>query len=229
MTGKVSHPEKPYSDVRVHAVVNDARSFLRTTDQTFDLVVYGLLDSHTLLSQGSSVRLDSFVYTVEGLREARARLNPDGVLSLSFCVLSDALGRKIYLMLQQAFDGRPPVCVKAGYDGSIIFLESNDANWALPPKLVQDAGFYGQDGFLCRSSLHADVSTDDWPFFYMPRRIYPVSYLIMVFRSPGSFPPRRCELFPGKAESQPPVVFLSWRRFHVDRNQGNYRNGPDLR
>ena len=102
-TGKVSHPEKPYSDPRVHAEINDARSFLRTTNQSFDLIVYGLLDSHTLLSQGSSVRLDSFVYTVEGLREGRARLKSDGVISLSFAVLSDALGRKIYLMLQAGF------------------------------------------------------------------------------------------------------------------------------
>jgi spermidine synthase len=182
LTGQLSHPEKPYSDARVHTVINDARSFLRTTEQTFDLIVYGLLDSHTLLSQGSSVRLDSFVYTVEGLREARARLKSDGVLSLSFSVLSDALGRKIYLMLQQAFDGRPPVCVEAGYDGSIIFLESNDGKWALPPKLVEDAGFTDKTVFYADSSLHADVSTDDWPFFYMPQRIYPVSYLIMVFQ-----------------------------------------------
>jgi hypothetical protein len=181
LTGKLSHPEKPYSDARVHAVVNDARSFFRTTNQRFDLVVYGMLDSHTLLSQGSSVRLDSFVYTVEGLREARARLKSDGALSLSFSVLSDALGHKIYLMLRQAFDGRPPICVKAGYDGSIIFLESNDDKWVLPPKLVEDAGFTDQSVFFADPSLHADVSTDDWPFFYMPRRIYPVSYLIMVF------------------------------------------------
>jgi len=182
LTGRLSHPEMPYSDARVHAVVNDARSFLRTTEQTFDLVVYGMLDSHTLLSQGSSVRLDSFVYTVEGLREARARLKPDGVLSLSFTVLSDALGRKIYLMLQQAFDGRPPICVEANTDASIIFLESNDEKWALPPKLVEDAGLTDRTAFYADPSLHADVSTDDWPFFYMPQRIYPVSYLIMVFQ-----------------------------------------------
>jgi spermidine synthase len=182
LTGRVSHPEKPYSDARVHAVVNDARSFLRTTDQTFDLVVYGMLDSHTLLSQGSSVRLDSFVYTVEGLREARARLKPDGVLSLSFSVLSDALGRKIYLMLQQAFDGRPPICVEANTSTSIVFLESNDEKWALPPQLVEDAGLTDRTAFYADPSLHADVSTDDWPFFYMPQRIYPVSYMIMVFQ-----------------------------------------------
>ncbi len=181
LTGKLSHPEKPYSDVRVHAVVNDARSFFRTTDQKFDLVVYGLLDSHTLLSQGSSVRLDSFVYTVEGLREARSRLKSDGALSLSFAVLSDALGRKIYLMLQQAFDGRPPVCVAAGYDGSIIFLESKDEKWVLTPKLRDDAGFADKTVAYADPSLQADVSTDDWPFFYMPRRIYPWSYLIMIF------------------------------------------------
>ena len=182
LTGAVSHPEKPYDDPRVHSVINDARSFLRTTDQTFDLVVYGFLDSHTLLSQGSSVRLDSFVYTVEGLREARSRLTPDGVLSLSFAVLSPELGHKIYLMLQQAFGGRPPICVKrAEVDGLIIFLESNDPNWAPPPKLVEDAGLVDTTAFYADPSLRADVSTDDWPFFYMPRRIYPVSYLIMVF------------------------------------------------
>jgi SAM-dependent methyltransferase len=181
LTGRVSHPEKPYSDARVHAVINDARSFLRTTEQTFDLVVYGMLDSHTLLSQGSSVRLDSFVYTVEGLREARARLKPDGVLSLSFSVLSDALGRKIYLMLQQAFDGRPPICVEANTGTSIVFLESNDEKWVLPPRLVEDAGLTDRTAFYADPSLYADVSTDDWPFFYMPQRIYPVSYMIMVF------------------------------------------------
>src|SRR4029077_19865500 len=31
-------------------------------------------------------------------------------------------------------------------------------------------------------AIHADVSTDDWPFFYMPRRVYPTSYLLMVFQ-----------------------------------------------
>src|SRR5262249_44823156 len=30
-------------------------------------------------------------------------------------------------------------------------------------------------------SIQASVSTDDWPFFYMPQRIYPTSYLIMIF------------------------------------------------
>ena len=34
--------------------------------------------------------------------------------------------------------------------------------------------------FFSNPKLKADVSTDDWPFFYMPERIYPVSYLVMM-------------------------------------------------
>ena len=106
--GRAYHPERPYQHPKVHAVVNDARTYLRNTSKSFDMIVYGLLDSHTLLSHGSSVRLDSFVYTVEAFREARLRLKESGVLCLSFTVLSRELGRKLYLMLQEAFNGVPP-------------------------------------------------------------------------------------------------------------------------
>jgi spermidine synthase len=180
MAGKANHPEKPYDDPRTSPIVNDARSFLRTTNKKYDLVVYGLLDSHTLLSHASSVRLDSFVYTLEGLREARARLKEDGVISLSFSVLSDALGRKIYKMLQEAFDGGPPICIEALYDGSVIYLESNNGTLSVPAQLLAETGFIDKTAFYANPSIVADVSTDDWPFFYMPRRIYPISYVLML-------------------------------------------------
>ena len=180
MEGKAHHPEKPYDDPRVTTVINDARSFLRTTNRTYDMIVYGLLDSHTLLSHASSVRLDSFVYTVEGLREARARLKHDGVLSLSFSLMDEALGRKLYKMMEQAFDGSPPVCIQADYDGATTFLQSKDGSLALDPKVLADTGFKDAALHFSNSRLRADVSTDDWPFFYMPTRVYPISYLVMV-------------------------------------------------
>jgi hypothetical protein len=95
-------------------------------------------------------------------------------------LFSAALGRKIYLMLQQAFDGRPPICVQAL--GSVVFLESNDSNWTLPPKLIEDVGFADKTAFYADPSLQAEVSLDDWPFFYMPKRVYSVSYLVMMFQ-----------------------------------------------
>lgn len=175
-----NHPEKPHNSPRVRPIVNDARSFLRNTDKTYDLVVYGVLDSRTLLSHASSVRLDSFVYTVEGLREARARLKEDGVVSLSFAVLYDELGRKIYKMMQEAFDGHPPVCVKVADSPKIIFMQSKHGDLTLPSRLVEETGFQDRSSYFANPEIRADVSTDDWPFFYIPKRIYPVSYLPML-------------------------------------------------
>ncbi len=180
MLGRDGHPEHPYSNEKVHAVVNDARSFLRTTDRKYDLIVFGLLDSHTLLSQASSVRLDSFVYTLQAMREARARLKPHGMISLAFSVLNDPLGRKIYLMLQEAFDGYPPLCIQVGYDAGVVFLETADHQLDLPPGLIAQRGFFDRSATYANPAIRADVSTDDWPFFYMPARVYPFSYLVMV-------------------------------------------------
>jgi spermidine synthase len=178
--GRAYHPERPYQDSRVHLVVNDARSYLRTTSQSYDAIVYGLLDSHTLLSHASNVRLDSFVYTVEAFREARSRLRPGGVLSLSFTVLSRPMGRKIYLMLQNAFDSVPPVCISASYDGAVIFLVREGAPLSAADVLLPAGGFVDATPVYGDPAVHADLSTDEWPFFYMPVRAYPISYLAVI-------------------------------------------------
>jgi len=178
--GRMYHPEKPYDDSRVNRVVNDARTFLRTTDKSYDRIVYGLLDSHTLLSHASSVRLDSYVYTIQAFREARLHLTEKGVLSLSFCVLSDEMGRKLYLMMKEAFDGHAPICIRAGYDGSIIYLQARDGRLVVDPAFLKETGFEDVTDYYANPNIRADVSTDDWPFFYMPRRIYPVSYVGMM-------------------------------------------------
>ena len=53
--GRQLHFQKPYSDPRVHLHVDDARAFLRKTQQHYDVIVFGTLDSQTLLS-GMSLR-----------------------------------------------------------------------------------------------------------------------------------------------------------------------------
>ena len=178
--GRDHHPEKPYFDPRVQILIDDARSFLRSTPERYDLIVYGLLDSHTLLSHASPVRIDSYVYTVEGLREARARLTDQGYLSLSFAIMSPSIATKIYRMIREAFDGKPPICVLSGYDGSVIFLQSKHGDLVLPPDLLERSRFREVTAQLAASQLPVDMSTDDWPFFYMPARVYPVSYLLVI-------------------------------------------------
>jgi hypothetical protein len=68
----------------VHAVVNDARTFLRTTNQTYDMVIYGLLDS-PLLSQASvSDWIRSSTVEAGEAREPGS----DGILSISFSLIN---------------------------------------------------------------------------------------------------------------------------------------------
>jgi SAM-dependent methyltransferase len=178
--GKANHPEHPYDRPQVRPIVNDARTFLRTRDWQYDMVVYGLLDSHTLLSHASSVRLDSFVYTVEGFRDARSRLKENGVLALSFSLITKDMGRKIHKMLEAAFDGQAPKCVEGRYDNSVTFFQARTGAVQLPPEVVQQLGFRECSVKFADPAIQADLSTDDWPFFYMPRRTYPVSYLAMI-------------------------------------------------
>jgi len=173
--GRKFHPEHPYSDPRVHAITDDARSFLRNTDRRYDLVLFGLLDSHTMLGSNSQVRLDSFMYTVEAFRDARVHLKPDGMVVLSFAVLTPQLGRKLYRMLDEAFDGQPPLVFLTRYDFGTVFVSGATSGIPNPGELASlRIRLYGE------ISPDVDVSTDDWPFFYMPLRRYPLSSVALV-------------------------------------------------
>jgi spermidine synthase len=178
--GRAIHPEGPYASPRVAAIIDDARSHLRSTENSYDLIVYGLLDSHTLLSGASNVRLDSYVYTVEGFREARERLEPGGLLSLTFSIVGDGIGRKLYLMLSEAFEGVPPRAIRSNYDGGVTFLigeewsESAGAGLDFPDDMQDVTERYADP------AIRAEMSTDDWPFFYMPERTYPRSYVVVI-------------------------------------------------
>jgi hypothetical protein len=59
---------------------------MRRARGPYDLVLFGLLDSHTELSDYSNMRIDNFVYTKESFEEAKALLAPDGVLFIKFQV-----------------------------------------------------------------------------------------------------------------------------------------------
>ena len=70
------HPDHPYDDPRVTVINDDARHFLRTTTKKYDLVVFALIDSLTMQSSFSGVRLESYMFTEESFRAVRDRLTP---------------------------------------------------------------------------------------------------------------------------------------------------------
>ncbi len=178
------HPEKPYLDTRVNLVINDARNFIKETEKKYDMIVYSLLDSHANLSSKGGVRLDSYVYTVESFFEASKKLKDNGIIFLSFAISTEEMGNKIYKMLKMNFDYEPTILKRSSMSDSVDFKEgiysfavSNKGHLLdlsqtdfIETSMFKNKKFYDQ----------VDVSTDDWPFFYMSYRIYPTSYAVLI-------------------------------------------------
>ena len=181
--GQKYHPERPYDDKRVNLSVNDARNFFRTADQKYDLIVYGVLDSHTALSHASNLRVDSYVYTREGIAEAFKLLKPDGVLSISFTLVNDALGFKLSKILRELPGAGKPLAVRVLYDNSktTAFIVRKGGAVTMPNASAFAAiGFTDVSDFFSQPYPESAVPTDDWPFFYMVERAYPFTYMIAL-------------------------------------------------
>src|SRR3954451_1112602 len=80
--GAKYHPMDPYADPRVTRITNDGRAYLQQTDKTYDLIIFALPDSLTLVSGQSAVRLGSLLFTKEAMYAARGNLNPGGAFSM---------------------------------------------------------------------------------------------------------------------------------------------------
>ena len=62
--------------------VNDGRAFLERTDKKYDLILFALPDSLTLVSGASALRLESYLFTEEAMQSAREHLAPGGAFSM---------------------------------------------------------------------------------------------------------------------------------------------------
>ena len=77
----------PNGRIRIRARVAGGQrcpGVFRETDEQFDVVDFGLLDSHAVFSAMSSLRLDNYVYTVESMRSAWRHVKTPGLMSISF-------------------------------------------------------------------------------------------------------------------------------------------------
>src|SRR5574339_564048 len=110
------HPDHPYSDPRVTRINDDARHYLRTTDKKYDLVVFALIDSLTMQSSFSGVRLESYMFTEESFRAVRDRLAPDGVLVIYNYFREPWLVDRLANMAARAFGSEPAVFVHSARD-----------------------------------------------------------------------------------------------------------------
>ncbi|HLX36073.1 MAG TPA: hypothetical protein VKR30_12630 [Candidatus Limnocylindrales bacterium] len=173
--GRAYHPDHPYQDPRVTAYVNDGRAFLRGTDTKYDLVIFALPDSLTLVSSTANIRLESFLFTQEAFASVRDHLAPDGIFVLYNYYRQDWLVSKLGSMLQTTF-GTPPIA--RTYQSTMAILADGPAvaalNGAAPP---------GDSVDPIPSPGPGDppkAATDDWPFLYLRTPFIADYYLVAL-------------------------------------------------
>src|SRR5919108_4371104 len=114
--GRQWHPEMPYADPRVHTFVTDGRAFLEQSHDRYDLIVFALPDSLTLLSGQSAVRLESYLFTRQAFEAAKDHLTADGSFTIYNFYRERWLADRLAGTLDEVFGHRP--CLDFGRGGS---------------------------------------------------------------------------------------------------------------
>jgi hypothetical protein len=163
-----------YENPKVHVHVEDARAFLRRSSGGYDMVVFGFLDSQTLFSSMTNIRLDGYIYTVQSMQSAFRLLNENGVLSLSFMAGHEWLARKLVRMVALATNQMPVVYES---QGQVVICAFRGRHAEPSPQY----GRFVRTVFPAGDDLSDAVApTDDWPFLYLSRKTIPADYLIVI-------------------------------------------------
>ena len=184
--GRELHPDRPYLDPRVTVVNDDARHFLRTTGRTYDLVVFALIDSLTMQSSFSGVRLESYMFTEESFRAVRDRLAPGGLLVIYNYFREPWLVDRLANTAAVAFGAEPRVHVHEAraYLG-VLMAGPRLAQLTAEPVVPDRVTAFGQSHAPSPARVHrrdASVApaTDDWPFLYLKDRHLPRHYVVAL-------------------------------------------------
>src|SRR5436305_4359686 len=189
------NPDHPYSDPRVHTVVNDGRSFLENTTNKYDLIIFALPDSLTLTSSNTSLRLESFLLTQDSFKQARTHLTANGLVVLYNYYREQWLVEKLADMAGNAFHQEPLVTTYGGWGRAAVIMVGPRLTTLPPDKFGpyheqaptnnQKLGIVGEGYYPLTARQPA---TDDWPFLYLQERSFPIHYifgLAMVFLFAG--------------------------------------------
>jgi len=175
------HPLKPYRDSRVLIHNDDARAFLRRNKDFFDLVVMNALDSHKQVPGLSTLRLESFVYTVEAFRDVQKHLTKDSFFIVNLSSTRKWMGERLYWSLTEAF-GREPLLFTTRNSpfGSIAFVylpaHSAPLFGAKPPPEILPI----LPDLYKRVRNTTKLATDNWPHLYLAENRLPKLYLYIL-------------------------------------------------
>jgi spermidine synthase len=183
--GRRYHPERPYQSPRVAVVNDDARSFFATCRERFDVISFGLLDSHTTTAM-TNARLDHYVYTRESLQHAKALLAEGGIVVLSFEAQKPFVADRIARALREVFQ-QEPICFRVprtqyGW-GGVMFIAGNlsaaNRQVAGNPRLAEAIASWQKENPVQLTGA-TPVTTDNWPYIYLPQATIPLLYYLLA-------------------------------------------------
>ncbi len=182
--GQKYHPERPYDNPSVTIVVDDARSFFARSKQRFDVISFGLLDSHTTVAL-TNARLDHYVYTIESIRQVKSFLSENGIMALSFYAQFPFIADRMAGVLREVFGEEPLsfIIPHSAFCNSGVMFISGDLKTA-KKQIAQNTHL----SFLIskwkrqnplKLSYSTRFTTDDWPYVYLKKPTIPVIYYLM--------------------------------------------------
>ncbi len=181
--GKAHHPDRPFDDPRLRIINDDGRHFLRTTEKKYDLIVYALIDSLTLQSGFSGVRLESYMFTEEAFADVRDRLKPNGLMVMYNYFREGWLVDRLANTAAAVFEQEPWVHTHAAraYLG-VMLAGPRVASMPESPAIPDRVTAFGQSHAPSPAVRHTrdrsiEPATDDWPFLYLRDRHIPAHYL----------------------------------------------------
>ncbi len=183
--GNKYHPEKPYSSPNVKIVNDDARSFFTTTSEKYDVISFGLLDSHTTTSF-TNARLDHYVYTKESISQAKSKLSEGGIMVLTFEAQRSFIVNRIQRVLKEEFHEEPLVFRIPGNSygwGGVMFVVGDMQNIKNQLRQNEQLSNYIQElqkTYPITISNDTKVITDDWPYFYLESARIPLLYYLLI-------------------------------------------------
>jgi len=182
--GREYHPEHPYDSDHVRVVTTDARSFFATTKETYDVIAFGFLDSHTTTAM-TNARLDHYVYTRESIARAKELLREGGILSLAFLPLRPFIADRMATVLRDAF-GEPPLAFSFPFDrfgsSGVLYLagdlETMRTRIADLPELARLRLLEAENPVAF--TYATPPATDDWPYIYLESPRIPLVFALLA-------------------------------------------------
>jgi hypothetical protein len=109
--GREYNADRPYQSPRVSVHIADGREYLQQTHTRYNLVLFALPDSLTVLAGQSSLRLENFLLTTESIQAVKQHLAPNGTFSMYNYYQPFLLDR--YATMVKSVFGRAP-CAELG-------------------------------------------------------------------------------------------------------------------